>query len=170
MDNPSLRSWMTINWANQIEAFQAAAGGGTTISITTVPSANPSLSNFGRASMLWSITRDARDPNQAARLVDFLLNNQAAHDVMLGERGIPSNTVIAAAIAPKLSSNVQLQAEFERWMNQPGNSSPFFAMEPTGTAQMNAEIALVTDMLVSGQLTPAQAAQRVFDFGSNVIK
>jgi len=170
LQNPNLRSWMSINWANQIEAFQVAAGPDQNLALTTPPSANPQRSNFGRASMLWSITRDAKNQDQAARLVNFLTNSQEANDVMLGERGIPSNTVIADNIAPKLSASNQIQAEYVDWVNSPGNSTPFFGMEPTGTPQLNAEISLVTDMVLSGQITPADAAQRVFSFGQSVIK
>jgi multiple sugar transport system substrate-binding protein len=120
--------------------------------------------------MVWSITRDARNPDEAAGLVNFLINSQEANDVMLGERGIPSNTAIAANIAPKLSAANQVQAEYVEWVNRAGNSTPFFGMEPAGTAQLNAEISLVTDMVISGQITPAAAAQRVFSFGQGVIK
>jgi len=69
-----------------------------------------------------------------------------------------------------LSASNQIQAEYVDWVNSPGNSTPFFGMEPTGTPQLNAEISLVTDMVLSGQITPADAAQRVFSFGQSVIK
>ena len=168
--NTNLRSWIGINWSNQIVGFQAAAPAGTTISMTTLPSANPAISNFGRASMFIAITRDARDRNAAAQLVNFWLNTQSAHDIMLAERGVIVNTQIANAVHPRLSPGAQLQSEFVNWVNQPANSAPFMPNQPEGATEFRAELILVTDMVMAGQLTPAAAAQRIFTFGNNTIR
>jgi multiple sugar transport system substrate-binding protein len=170
LDAPNLRSWISINWANQITAFSIAAGAGQTLALTTLPSANPQRSNFGRGSMVFSITRDAQNPAEAARLVDFFVNSMDAHDIMLGERGMPSNTAAAARIAPNLSPANQMQAEFVAWVNQPANSTPFFGMEPAGTEELNAEIGLVSEMVLTGQLTAAEAAARIWQRGQELIR
>jgi len=167
--NPNLRSWIAFAWSNQIVAFQAQAGA-TQLNLTTPPSTNPQRSNFGRAAMLISMTRDARDRNAAAQMINFWVNNQAVHSIVRLERGGLVNSVIATAINPLLNPMEQMQAEFTAWVNQPENSSPFMALEPEGTGQFNAELTLVTDMVMAGTLTPAAAAQRIFDFGNSVIR
>jgi len=167
---PNLRSWIAFQWSNQIEALQTAIGAGSVLNLTTPPSTNPQMSNFGRASMLLAITRDARDQNTAAQLIDFYTNTQAVHEIILGERGIPINTEIASATAPRLSLGGQKNAEFVAWVNQPANSSPFMGLEPEGAGQFRSELILVTDMVMAGNLTPAVAALRIFEFGNTVLR
>jgi hypothetical protein len=62
-----------------------------------------------------------------------------------------------------------LQSEFVSWVNQPANSTPFNALAPEGFGQIQNELELVTEMVAMGQLTPAAAAQRFFDFGNDVL-
>jgi len=168
--NPNLRSWLAFQWSNQIEALQTAIGSDSVLNLTTPPSTDPQRSNFGRASMLLAITRDASNQNAAAQLIDFYTNTQAVHEIILGERGIPINTVIASATAPRLSPGGQINAEFVAWVNQPENSSSFMGLEPEGAGQFRSELILVTDMVMAGSLTPAAAAQRLFAFGNIVIR
>ncbi|MCL2231510.1 MAG: ABC transporter substrate-binding protein [Treponema sp.] len=167
--NPNLRSWITFAWSNQIIAFQAQAGTAQ-LNLTTPPSINPQMSNHGRAAMLISMTRDARDRDAAAQMINFWVNNQAVHSIVRLERGGFVNSVIADAINPLLNPIEQMQAEFTAWVNRPENSSPFIALEPEGTLQFYAELNLVTDMVLAGTIAPAVAAQRVFDFGNSVIR
>lgn len=169
-ENANLRSWISIGWSNGIVGFQAVAPTGTELGMTTLPSANPQVSNFGRASMFLSVTANTRDRDMAARLVNFWLNSQAAHDIMLAERGVIPNTVIADAVYPRLSPGGQLQAEFVSWVNRPENSTPFFPLRPEGSSEFLGELSLVTDMVMAGQLTPAAAARRIFDFGNGVLR
>jgi hypothetical protein len=88
---------------------------------------------------------------------------------MLAERGVIPNSVIANAVAPRLSPAMAIQSEFVSWLNQPANSTPFNPLFPEGYGQIENELALLGDMVAMGQLTPAEAAQRFFDFGNDVL-
>jgi multiple sugar transport system substrate-binding protein len=168
--NVNMRAWNSPVWSNMIAGLQSAAGAAVELGMTTYPSTNPPMSNFGRASMFLSITTHARNPNQAAQLINFWLNHQPAHDIMLAERGVIPNTVIQSAVAPRLSPGMALQSEFVSWVNQPGNSSPFNALAPEGFGQIQNELEVVTELVAMGQLTPTAAAQRFFDFGNSVLR
>jgi len=167
--NANLRTWNSPAWSNMIVGLQNEAGEDTVLGLTTYPSAAPQIANFGRPSMYLSITSHTDHPDAAAALIDFWVNTQAAHEIMLAERGVIPNTRIANAVYDMLSPMAQLQSEFVGWMAD-GNSTPVNPPRPEGSGEVLAEILLITEAVTMGQLTPEQAAQRLFDFGNSVIR
>ena len=167
--NANLRTWNSPAWSNMIVGLQNEAGEDVVLGLTTYPSANPLVANFGRPSMYLSITSHTDHPDAAAALVDFWINTQEAHEIMLAERGVIPNTRIAAAVYDMLSPMAQLQSEFVGWMAD-GNSTPVNPPRPEGSGQVLAELLLITEAVTMGQLTPEQAAQQIFDFGNSVIR
>jgi multiple sugar transport system substrate-binding protein len=143
------------------------------VAFTTFPSNDPVRSSFGRASMFLSITTQADNLNGAAEFVSFWLNSVDAHRIMLGERGVIVNPVVAEAVTPYLSEIAQTITEFVSWTNA-GNSSPFNPMRPEGAGEIVGvdvgELARLTDMVGFGQLSPEEAAQQFFDFGNATIR
>ena len=160
--NANLRSWMAVAWNGQAAGFQGALLDGT-VALTTPPSANPARSNFGRASMFWSISAQASNPAAAAQLISFFINNQQANEIIQFERGVPANSVILTAITPLLSPPNQAAAEFATWVSQPGNSTPFDGLAPPARVEIRDYLTLVSDLVAMGQLTPAAAATRFFN-------
>ena len=164
--NPNLRTWNTPVWSNMIVALANNAPEGVELNLTTYPSTNPPVANFGRASMFLSITTQSDNIDEAAALIDFWLNDQRPHDIMMAERGVIPNTVVANAIYPSLPYLNQLQSEFVSWMGA-GNSTPVNPPRPEGSAEIIDELIRITELVAMGQLTPQQAAQDFFDFGNS---
>jgi len=169
-DNPNLRTWNSPVWSNMIVGLQGAAPEGTVLAMTTYPSTNPTTSNFGRASMFLSITTHSDNIEQAAAFVNFWMNSQPAHEIMLAERGVIPNTAIATAVYSQLSEMAQLQSEFVGWMQQPGNSQPVNPPRPEGSAEVIEELVRLTELVAMGQMSPEDAAESFFSFGNNIIR
>ena len=163
----NLRSWIAVAWNGQLPAFQDAAPAGTQFALTTVPSANPARGNFGRASMFWAITSQAVNPEAAAQLLNFLVNNQAANEVIGFDRGVQVNSVVLNAMTPGLGAAAQLVAEYHTWSIT--NSAPFNPLAPPGLGEIRNYLTLVSDLVGSGQLTPAAAATRFFNQGNAIL-
>jgi len=163
----NLRSWIAIAWNGQLPAFQNAIGAGTQFALTTLPSADPARSNFGRASMFWSITSQASNPDAAAQLINFFVNNQAANNVMLFDRGVQANSAVLNAMTPHLDAPNRLVAEYHSWSI--ANSAPFNPLAPPGLGEIRNYLTLVSDLVGSGQLTPAAAATRFFNQANAIL-
>ena len=166
--NAAQRSWFSVNWSGQIAAFQNLIEQGSQLALTTLPSDNPSRSNFGRASMFLSITSHAANPSQAARLISTWINNQEINQIDNTDRGLPINPNIVKSMT--LSGPARLSADYVDWFNQPGNSSPFSALAPPGLAEFRSQLEATTDLVMSGKLTAAAAAQRMYAEGTRLIK
>jgi len=167
--NANLRAWNSPVWSNMIVGLQGAAPEGVVLNMTTYPSTNPRVANFGRASMFLSISAQSNYPDHAAALVNFWMNTQAAHEVMMAERGVIPQTQIAAALYPQLPVLNQMQSEFVSWMAD-GNSTPVNPPRPEGSGEIIAELERITELVALGQLSPEEAAQNFFDFGNNILR
>jgi len=169
--NAAHRTWFSVNWSGQIAALQSiisASEPGTQLGLTTLPSDNPSRSNFGRASMFLSITTHTSNPNAAAALVSEWINNVEINQIDNTDRGLPINPNVVRNMT--LAGPAQLSADYVAWFNQPGNSSPFSALAPPGLAEFRDVLENRTDMVKAGQLTAAQAAQQTFAEGTRLIR
>src|SRR5690625_6925697 len=56
-----------------------------------------------KASMYWSISASAQDPDAALAFVDFLVNSPDAGEILSIERGVPGNLTVREAITPDRS-------------------------------------------------------------------
>jgi len=166
--NANLRTWNSLVWSNMVMGYINDSPEDMVISMTTYPSADPIRANFGRASMFLAITTHSDYPDEAAELVNFWLNHQPAHELMLGERGVIVNTAIANTVYNNLSYGAQMQTEFVGWVNN-GNSSPFNPTRPENAPEVLAELLRITELVHFGQLTPEAAAQEFFTSGNAIL-
>jgi len=139
------------------------------IGMTTYPSANPRAGNFGRATMFLTITTHSDLQDEAAAFINFYMNSPAVHEVILGDRGVVVNSVVADAIAPHLPVGSQRQAEFVEWVNSPGNSSPYDPLRPAGHAELLEYLRLILEDVTRLNITSREAAERFAAEGARLF-
>ena len=103
---------MDYMWSNQLVAVWTAAGDGRKFKLATLPRGEgaPQSQNYLKPSQFISITKDSKNPKEAAMFIDFMTNDVEANKVLLGERGVPISPVIQEAIKPLLTpSQVETQ-------------------------------------------------------------
>ncbi|MCL2362356.1 MAG: ABC transporter substrate-binding protein [Defluviitaleaceae bacterium] len=168
-ENANLRVWNSPVWSNMLNGYMNDAPDGMTIGMTTYPSVNPSLGNFGRATMFLTITTHSEQQDEAAAFLNFYMNTPAVHEVILGDRGVVVNTVVATAIAPYLPEGSVRQAEFVDWVNSPGNSSPYDPLRPAGHAELLEYLRLIIEDLTRLNITAREAAERFDAAGARIF-
>ena len=159
-DNANFRAWNSPVWSNMLTGYMNDAPDDVVIGMTTYPSINPLLGNFGRASMFFAISSHSELQDEAASFISFYMNSPAVHDIVMGDRGVVVNPVIAAHIEPRLPEAAQRQIEFVDWVNS-GNSSPYDPTRPGGAAELLEYLRLIIEDLTRLEITPAEAAQRL---------
>ncbi|AEC02093.1 ABC transporter substrate-binding protein [Parasphaerochaeta coccoides] len=83
-------SWVTYGWSNQVVAEQAAAGRPVEIALMPRIDGSQRPGTFLKPSMFFSIPVSASNPDEAARFLNFFLNDiELNNTVLLGERGVP---------------------------------------------------------------------------------
>ena len=167
--SPATQSWCGFFWSNQLSAMVAAAPEGMEIGITTWPSDVPKKSNFLKPSQFFAVSRDAGENEEAAvKVVNFLLNSQEANEILLGERGVPASSVVAAGIAPLQDETAQLVTKYINDVVTP-NCSPISPAIPDGANEVYDYCNQLVDKILYGQITSEDAAAELFKQGNKIM-
>ena len=167
-DSPDTRSWCACAWSNQYIAICNSAQEGQNIQMTTWPSKDPKKSNFLKAGQFFSISRDAKNPKEAAKFINWLINDEGANDCLKGERGIPMNSDIADYVVKKLTDKDQLIYTYVEDVAAP-NSSNINPPDPAGASEAKSVFNKVFEQVAYGQITPEAVAEQFITEGSAAL-
>ena len=99
------RSAMEHLHSNQLVAMWTAAGPNRNLKMLPLPrvSASDKSPIYMKPSQYFSITAKSKYPKEAAKVIEFFTNDIEANKILGGERGVPVNTKVLAALKPTLS-------------------------------------------------------------------
>ena len=153
---------MQMQWSNQVEALNKAAGG--EMQILRFPSMSGKATDrkaWYKASMLWSASARTKYPDQAVALINWWVNSPECANINLAERGIPANTDILAEIKPKLSPAQASVAKFIEEIKPELSDTP--VAPPPGGGKLNDTLTRYQTDVLFGRTSPADAAAKFTD-------
>lgn len=158
------RSAMTFMWSNQVVAAWTAAGASPRrFELRPLPrlAARASSSNYLKPSMFFSVTKNARDPAAAARLIDFFTNSIPANRLLLAERGVPIAEKVREALKPLLAP--PQRAVFDYLARIQKDAAPIPPPDPIGNTDLvsNVFIPLVVDSVMFGVISADEGMRRL---------
>jgi multiple sugar transport system substrate-binding protein len=130
---------------------------GRTIKLLPLPKAGEKEGRFIKPSMFLAVSSYSKYPEEAAKFIDFFINNEAANDILKGERGVPVSSVIAANLSDKLEEAGKQQYELLDYLKT--HSSPIDPPVPSSSIIVNNAYQIIMDRLLDGSITPEQGAQ-----------
>ena len=127
---------MAIIWSNQITAMTSAAGEGRRFFMTHLPRlrADGPAANFVKPALFFSRTAQSRNPEEAARFVDFITNDIEVNRILMAERGVPIANRIREDLAPKVDEFTRMAFDFVGRVTE--DSSPIPPPETAGHRQI----------------------------------
>ena len=157
--SPETMAWCSINGtSNQLTALQSAAPEGADIAITTIPTSDPTTSNYLKPALYFSISADTEDPDAAVALLDYLINSEDANAILLGERGVPASTAVTDYIYDLVSETEQESFAYVTDIITP-NCSPINPPDPSGMSELNDTLKKAVEKVSYGESTPEEAAK-----------
>jgi multiple sugar transport system substrate-binding protein len=98
------QSWCQFIWSNQFVA--TANGANRPIELALFPVIPNAVreGTFLKPSMFFSITANAENPDLAAKVFNFFLNDKGANDILMGERGVPVPEDVRDYLATKVDA------------------------------------------------------------------
>lgn len=167
--SPETMSWCTFQYTNQLTAFRNAAPEGVLIGLTTWPSPDPVKSDYLKPSQFFAITKDSANPDEAAKVLDFITNSVECNNILLGERGIPLSSAVAGAIAPNLDETSQ---EVITFINDvvSKNSSQINPPAPDGASEVNNLLNKLEEQVCYEQMTAEEAGNQLFTEGTKILQ
>lgn len=141
-------------WSNQYVGLQAAVNRPMELAPMMGPDMEKGL--YMQPSMFWSITSHSKNKEEAAKFIDFWINDVEANKMIKGERGVPISASIKEAIVSELSEPEKQVFDFVAAMEE--KSSPMSPAPPVGSPQVIASLADLVEQINYGQMTPEKAA------------
>jgi multiple sugar transport system substrate-binding protein len=148
---------MGFAYNTQITPLLAASG--ADLRLLQLPGNAEAAANFIKPSMYWAISSQSEHPAEAATLIDFLVNHEAAADILGTERGIPANPAMREHVAADLDEGGQLAVDYI----ESAAAGPAVVVTPNGGSGFDPMIQRYTQEVLFGERTPQEAAEAFID-------
>lgn len=161
-DFQTQRVAMIIHYSPITQAYISA---GLNFGIERTPKGLEKEAFWINPSMVYSITKDTKAPEAAAELINFMVNNEEAGNILALERGVPSNSVIRGNIVQTLSDAEKRMFEcIEKSTSDDVANEPF----PAGYMEIHALFKREFENMMYGKYTPQELLD-VLESESNKI-
>jgi multiple sugar transport system substrate-binding protein len=153
---------MAWYWSNQLGALTKASG--QALEIRRPPSVEGKAADaeqFYKASQFWSASSKTKHPAEAQKFIDFLANSVEAGEIALADRGIPGNSEVRAAVAPKLTPTDALTAKFIDGIADEVGDAP--AVPPAGSSPVSEVLTRYATEVQFGRVSPQEAAKKAVE-------
>ena len=152
---------------NNFRGYNEAAGGNLVLLRMPGETTEKRRGYSADPSMLWSVAAKSKHPKEAAKLLNFLINDVDGAAETLTQRGVPINPEVTEAIMPKLGADdtkfVQMVADIQKDELAPAYVYPKGASVVADTLkQLATEVEFVS-------VTPADAAKTFLDKSNAAI-
>lgn len=154
----------SFTWSNQYAAWSAAAKRPT--ELLPPPGPNSKKGLFLKASMGFAITKNSKQKAEAAKFINFLINDIEANKIMKGERGVPISSKVKEALRPQLNPEELKVFEYVAWAE--ANSSAADAPNPIGAVEVEKLLKDISEQILYKKISIEDAASR-FRAEANVI-
>ncbi len=173
--DPSVRTWVSFAFSNQLSAYQAAAeADGIELGITSWPENNPTQANYLKPGQFFSITTDTKNPDLAVAILNYLINDTQAGILLQAERGVPASTKVASDIAEevgKVDPTYPIIVDYLSFVSS--NSSAIFPSLPGYAGTVNDDVIKTTaDEVLDPNpgITAEEAAQKLVDGAAKIAE
>jgi multiple sugar transport system substrate-binding protein len=124
---------------------------------------------FYRPGLIWSISKDCKHIDDAAKYIDFFVNDIGAGKVLEVERGIPVNVRVRDQVAAHLSEYARLSVEFTDSIAK--IVTPYPPASPAGAIEVDTGVMRpLGDQLAFGKVTVDEAAKKLVDGAKRAIR
>lgn len=145
---------MSWNWSNQYAGF--AESDTVSLSLLLPPGHADESAIFLRPSMFFSIPKSSRHQEEAAKFIDFFVNNVEANKLIKGDRGVPVSSKVITAIKPELS---KVEAAIFDYVEKASrNVRTTDPIEPLGNAEIMKALDDISEQILFKQITPKAGA------------
>jgi multiple sugar transport system substrate-binding protein len=159
-----------LTFSNQLVAFNSLLPD-TTLGIAPFPIIKQGGVSglFYRPGLIWSISKDCKHIEDAAKYIDFFVNDIGAGKVLEVERGIPVNIKVRGQVAAQLDKYAKLSVEFTNSIETIVTAYPPAA--PAGAIEVDTGVMRpLGDQLAFGKIGVDEAAKRLVDGAKRAIR
>ena len=159
---------MAITFSNMLVGYQALQQNPIGLTVLPVAERGGPSGLFYKAGQQFGVAHTAKNPELAARFLDFFLNDIEAGKALGLERGVPINLDVRAAVKPTLNEVEMRSYDYiESIADISGDYPP---QVPVGASELEERVyRSIADQLAFGQITPAEAGQALVDQANAIL-
>lgn len=143
----------TFLFTNQYDGVQGRTP--NVISLERFPGEAKEPGQYLRTAMNLTVSAQSKHPEAAAKLVDFLLNDEEANGILGLNRGFPANADVIESASAEANENVQKAIAVFESVREDGSPAPVPA--PVGSGTVNTLFAEYAQQVQFGQLSVKDA-------------
>lgn len=159
---------MTWVASNQFVALSKAAG--RPLKLATVPrikADGPSGISL-QSSQMFAISKSCKEKTEAAKFLNYFVNDIQANEVLLGERGIPIMSKVRDDVKSKISDNDKQVYNFIDTVGEIADSPVI--LDPKAQPEIKDLYMRLENQVVSGKLSPEDAAKQLRSGAEDIFK
>lgn len=145
-------------WSNQLSAI--SEGSGEEIELLRMPTTEDAGTGgmFLQPTMFWSASSGTEHPEEAAALIDFLVNDPEAAAILGSDRGLPINSSVLEQIRGGMAPADVASLEFIDELNEELEASP--TAPPSGAGDVPDMLERYGEEVIFGRMSPDEAAEQ----------
>lgn len=149
---------MGMWWSNQLGAVVKASG--QNLELLRMPKLPGATTGgmFMQPAMFYSASAKTEHAAEAAKFIDFMINDPEAGAIVLSDRGLPASSKVLAAVRDKLPEADQKTLAFLDEAKGELKDPP--AAPPKGASAMEEMLTRYSEEVMFGRMEPAEAAQK----------
>lgn len=157
---------MSFANSNQIVAFQALNK--NKLAISVFPRGKTGSSGqYIKPSMMMSISSRSKSPEEAAKVIQFLVSDPEAVKILGIERGVPGSAAARATLAPELDAQGKMQVNFIAALSKSAVALP--PPPPKGAGEVENLLRRVADSVAFGRTSIKDASQQFTTEVENIL-
>ncbi|MER7363215.1 ABC transporter substrate-binding protein [Nonomuraea wenchangensis] len=149
---------MGMWWSNQLGA--AAKASGQNLELLRMPKVQGASTGgmFLQPAMFYTASSKSAHAAEAAKFIDFMVNDPEAGQIILSDRGLPASSKVLAAVRDKLPDADKKTLDFLDKTRSEMSDPP--AAPPKGASAMEDILTRYSEEVMFGRMTPDDAAQK----------
>ncbi|WP_150461603.1 ABC transporter substrate-binding protein [Nesterenkonia ebinurensis] len=156
---------ITFGYTNQLTPYTAALGDDEVLMM--MPPTDTDLPGVSwQPSQFWAINSNTDHPEATAMLMDFILNDPEAADILQDDRGLPANPEMLEVVEPLLDP---VNAEAATYLLDVLEVSVIGPPQPAGGAEMNDLTQRMETDILFGERSVDEAAEYWIEYMENAL-
>ena len=156
-------AWIAVNQFPTI--YDICKAEGRNLALATIPraTADGPAGSVIQSSQMLCVSQDSANKEAAAAFISWFQNSTDCNNVLQGERGIPINSDVLAALKGNASEGQQIMYDYVDLVGTFETPEKINVLSPAGQDQVVDQYNTYMHQVASGDMTAEDAAQKTFD-------